>query len=139
MGIGLRVFLVDNNDAFIKVSYARWERLHSNHPTERFPEYAGKRMRFIMVFLDLEERKPVYINHLDLGYIIFDADGKMDQEDWERHKHLVVESADLFGPEENEGNVINAQTEFLRRTYRHRYRWEFPDGMLERLIKTIFS
>lgn len=139
MGLGLRVFFVHNNDDFIKVSYARWDRLHSKHPTECFPEYAGKRMRFIFVILDLEEKKPVYIRHIDLGFITFDAEGKMDQEDWEKHLHLAVESADLFGPEENEGNVINARTQFLRKGYHHRYRWDFPDGMLERLIRTFFG
>jgi hypothetical protein len=73
------------------------------------------------------------------GYVTFDGAGKLDQEEWARHLLLAVESADLLGPEETDGNVIMARAEFLRRRYHHCYRWDFPDGMLDRLIKTIFG
>jgi hypothetical protein len=139
MGMGIRVFFIDNNDALIKVSYARWDRLHSDHPTECFPEYAGKKIRYIFVILDLEERKPVFINRIDCGYVTFDAAGKLDREEWAKHLLLAVESADLLGPEKTDDNVIMARAEFLRRRYHHRYRWDFPHGMLDRLIKTIFG
>jgi hypothetical protein len=139
MGRGFRVFFVDNNDNLLKVSFARWERLNNRHPTECFPEFAGKRLRYIMVVLDLEEKKPFYISYIDCGYVTFDAAGKVDQEEWERHLQLAANSFDPFGPEANEGNVINAQTRFFRRSYDHKYRWNFSDGMLERLIKAIFG
>ena len=139
MGRGFRVFFVDNDDGLLKVSFARWDRLNNRHPTECFPEYAGKRLRYVMVVLELEEKKPVYISYIDCGYVTFDAEGKVDQEDWERQLQLAANSIDLFGPEANEGNVINAQTRFFRRSYHHKYRWDFSDGMLERLIKAIFG
>jgi hypothetical protein len=59
MGMGLRVFFVDDNNALIKVSFARWDRLCNDHPKECFPEHAGKRLRYIFVVLELVNRNPV--------------------------------------------------------------------------------
>ena len=46
MGIGIRVFLVDDDDSIKRLPLTRYERLARRDPKERLPQHAGKRVRF---------------------------------------------------------------------------------------------
>jgi hypothetical protein len=138
-GLGLRIFLVDENDALIKVSIARWNRLFNDHQGECFPEHAGKKLRYILAVLELHNKKPDFISHIDCAYITFDSEGKLDRNEFDKQMHLAVESAALLEPEKIHANVIMAEDRFAKKTYRHTYKWNLPDGMLDRLIRAIFT
>ena len=43
MGLGLRVFVFDENDVR-KITYAKFQRLLDGHENERLAEYAGKKL-----------------------------------------------------------------------------------------------
>ena len=43
MGIGTRIFLVDENDFLHRISISRYNRLTKPDSDERFTQYAGKR------------------------------------------------------------------------------------------------
>lgn len=45
----------------------RFERVYlSQEKNERFPEYAGQRVRYALVVLELKDKKPVAIERIDL-------------------------------------------------------------------------
>jgi len=73
MGIGIRVLLVDDDDSIKRFPLTRYERLLRRNPNERLPQYAGKRVRFAEVAVELEERKPVQIIRAVYGILPFDS------------------------------------------------------------------
>ena len=44
MGIGLRIFLVNDDNSIQRLAVARYDRLLRRDPEERLPRYAGKRL-----------------------------------------------------------------------------------------------
>lgn len=54
MGIGLRIFLVNDDDSLERLAVARYERLLRRDPEECLPQYAGKRVRYALVAYEVE-------------------------------------------------------------------------------------
>jgi len=50
VGIGVRTFLIDNDDSLQRFSMARLDKLLRSGFRETLPQYAGKRIRCAMVF-----------------------------------------------------------------------------------------
>ena len=78
MGTGFRIFIVNDDDSLRRLSLAKFERLRRRDPEERLPEYAGKRVRYALVVMEVENRKPVGINLIQYGYLPFDSEGRFD-------------------------------------------------------------
>jgi hypothetical protein len=76
MGIGLRIFVVHDNDSIQRLSLACYERLIRRDPEERLPQYAGKRIRYAMTVLELANRKPVEIIKIQYALLSFDSEGR---------------------------------------------------------------
>jgi hypothetical protein len=53
MGIGIRVFLIDDNDTLHRISMARLDRLLHFDRRESLHLYAGKRVRCAMVVVEV--------------------------------------------------------------------------------------
>lgn len=53
MGIGLRIFLVNDDDSIKRLPYTKYERLLQQDSGVRFPQYAGKRVRYVEVAIDI--------------------------------------------------------------------------------------
>ena len=50
MGIGIRIFLIDENDSLHRISTSLYNRLTNPDSDECFTQYAGKRVRCAMIF-----------------------------------------------------------------------------------------
>ncbi len=61
MGLGSRIFIVNDDQSIEKLSLARFERLFRQDPDERLSKYAGKRVKYAHVILELKNRKPVEV------------------------------------------------------------------------------
>jgi hypothetical protein len=121
MGIGVRVFFVDDRDAMRKVPYARFERSWDQHPEECFPEYAGTRTRCAIVYVNLENRKPINISHLEFLIITFGKNGRIDSTEFDRGMALAIQTLGSLKPDAE--NVIAAEHLIARRRYHHEFRW----------------
>jgi hypothetical protein len=138
MGTGVRVFFVAEDDSLIKVSVARWDRLHNNHPAECFHHYAGKKVRYILAFLEMEDRKPVQFTYTECGYIFFDSEGKLDEEEWHKQLQLAGQGMSLLDIREEKSNVINASGRFAQKTYHIKYKWEMSSVLLNKMVCAVF-
>ena len=69
MGMSLRVFFVNDDDSIDHFALPRYERLLTGDPNERLPQYAGKRVRYILLLVDLLNREPVEILRSYLFYL----------------------------------------------------------------------
>ena len=68
MGIGCRVFLIDDNDSLQRISMGRLTRLLHFDRRESLQQYAGKRVRCAMVFLEVAGRQVQAI--MDIDYFL---------------------------------------------------------------------
>jgi len=94
MGIGCRVFLVDD-DSIQRISMARLDRLLHFDRAERLQSYAGKRVRCAMVFLEVAGRHVLPIRHIDYFLIPLNVEGQIDKKEWEKGMRVGM---DLLPP-----------------------------------------
>lgn len=129
-----RYFLVTDEDEIIRLSNARFERLHSNPPKDNLAELAGQRMRWAEIIVALENRKPSKILRATYGYLHFNSDGCLNVDRYMQDAAVVMNAGfpKLF-VEEEPHNVINAQQEFAKRQRDHSVWWK-PNATLEQQI-----
>jgi hypothetical protein len=133
MGIGCRVFFVDDNDSLQRISMARLDRLLHSDRTESLPQYAGKRVRCAMVFVEVAGRQVLAIRNIDYSLLTFDVKGQINKKEWEKGMRLGMELLPSVLDGEYPKKVINAQHRFAKRRYEHEFKWK-PSRKLEEAI-----
>ena len=138
MGTGIRVFLVHEHDSIERFSVARFERLRDEDSEGRLPQYAGKKIRYVIVFLETKDRKPVDILHIDHSYLLFDSEGRLDPKEKEIVSGFTI---DLIAPLEEKENkkIIDARNRFVQKRYADRYRWESTPEIAKSVVEAIFG
>jgi hypothetical protein len=135
MGTGFRVLLIDHNGILRRMSMRRYERLINPDSAERLLEYAGKKLRFVYVVLDLLRRKPVAIKHIDYFMLSFDATGRVDCSEWDREAALIGEMVSIPLLEPPHETVIDARRHFAKKRYFQEFKWT-PSQEVETAIMT---
>jgi repressor LexA len=100
---------------------------------ECFPEYAGKRVRYALVAIDLVDRKPVEFLYMEYGYLDFDANGQLDIVEQEKADRLGGEMIDFKEEYLLSPKIVHAQDRFAQKRYVDKYRWT-PTEELEATI-----
>ncbi len=142
MGIGFRVFLIDDNDSLHRLPMARYERLLDSVPGERLPQYAGKRVRCAMVYLEVEGRKPQSIIRIDYQIIPLDEQGRIDRSEREKEMRLVFESMSpllsIF-KEDRPEKIFDARSKFAKKRYEQEFKWSPSPEIQEAIMSAIFG
>ncbi|NQT56357.1 MAG: hypothetical protein HQ551_09030 [Desulfobacteraceae bacterium] len=139
MGISLRIFLVNDNDSIQRFPLARFERLIQRDPKERLPQYAGKRVRYVEVALELEQRKPIGI--LRILYLImpFDSEGRVDATEQEKEQRLGIDMIPPMLPDRDSSQVVEARHRFAKKRFDNEYRWKPTQEIEFAIMKAIFG
>ena len=88
MGLGTRIFLV-NDEGFLKrFPLAKFERLRKGE--ECLPQYAGQRIPYVFILLEVQNRKPIGIYKIQYSYLPFDSKGQIDATEREAATMLAV-------------------------------------------------
>ena len=139
MGTGLRIFLVNDDDCLERLSVARFERLVRRDSQERIPQCAGKRVRYAMVVLELENRKPLGIRGIEYAFLHFDSEGRIDAIEWEKEARLAMEVLPPLVNGRERSQVVDARYRFWRKRYDHEYKW-IPNPEVEAaIVEAIFG
>lgn len=96
MGTAIWIFVVDDDDSIQRFPLTRYERLIERNPKERLPKYAEKRVRYILIAVDLVNREPVEILRAQFSYLSFDSDGLLDRAKLREEVNLYI---DILPPE----------------------------------------
>jgi len=139
MGTGLRVFLVNDDGSLKRFPLARFERLFQHNPEERLPQYAGKRVRYVLVIVDLVNREPVEIISIQYAILTFDSEGKIDAAELEKEMRLGVNMVPIGTTEDISCKVVDVEHRFLQRRYENRYLWKPTPEIEEAIVKAIFG
>ena len=139
MGVSVRVFLVDDNDSLQRISMARLDRLLHFDRAANFPQYAGKRMRCAMVFVEVAGRRVLSIRNIDYFLLMFDDEGRINKEEWEKGMSLGMELLPFIPDKEHPKQVINAQHRFAKRRYEHEFKWKPSRKVEEAIVAAILG
>ena len=139
MGIGCRVFLLDQNDSVQRISMARLDRLLHFDRRESLPQYSSKRVRCAMVFVEVAGRIVLSIRNVDYFLLTFDAKGQIDKKEWERGIRFVMDLLPPIADKEYPKKIINAQHRFAKRRYEHEFKWKPDRKSEERIVTAAFS
>ena len=139
MGISLKIFLVDDDDSIERLPLTRYERLLRGEPEERLLQYAGKRVRYALVVVDLINRIPVEILRIEHSFLSFDSDGRLDLSDREKWARLAL---DLLPPLPT-GNdilqVIDARHHFAKKRYDNEHRWAPSQKIVKAVVAVSYT
>jgi len=102
---------------------------------ERFTQYAGKRMRCAMIFLEVEKRRPLSIIRTDYYYLPFDNQGRINSTEQEKQLRLSSEIVPPIFEEQSSKKVLDAQSRFAKKRYKHEFQWT-PNPEIETSIMT---
>ena len=138
MGLSLRIFLVDDDDSLRRLPLARYERLLRGEAGESLPQYAGRRVRYVLVSVDVVDRKPVEIVHIQYSTLAFDSKGRLDQVDRKRKAKLAMDLLPALSGDDPE-QVIDARHRFAKKRYDSEYRWKPSLGIEAAIINAIFG
>ena len=91
MGVGCRVFLIDDNDSLQRISMVRLNRLLHFDRRESLQQYAGKRVRCAMAFLEVAGRQVLAIRNIEYSLLQFNDKGRIDKKEWEKGLRLGMD------------------------------------------------
>jgi hypothetical protein len=124
MGIGLRIFFVLNDgDRLQRISLKQFDSLWGDSK-EPLPQYAGESVRYALVVLEVQDRKPYAIKSIDCGILKFDSKGQIDVNEWHRQAKLAIEMMPSLIPEPRSSPVINARSQFSKKRFEHEFQWQ---------------
>ena len=118
MNIGIRVFILENDGSLRPLPVRKFDGLLRGEIL--YPEYAGKRVRYAMISVELENRKAVEIVRADYGFVSFDARGRLDEKDMERQMRQVANTLSVPG---QESNFIDSRPPIAQQRYRAEFKW----------------
>ena len=139
MGIGTRIFLIDENDSIHRISMACYNRMTNPNSDERFTQYAGKRVRYAMIFLEVEKRKPLSVVRTEYYYLPFDNRGRIDSTEMEKRIRLSLEIVPPIFEEQSPKKVLDAQSRFAKKRYKQEFQWTPSPETEIAIMKTIFG
>ena len=140
MGTGLRIFLLNDDDSLERLPLAKFERLRRGDPKESLPQYAGKRVRYALAVVEMENRRPVAIAMVQHSYLYIDSKGRIDPAvEGEKEATLAVNLVPPSPKEGQIGGVINAHHRFARKHYERRYTWMPTPEIVESIAAAIFG
>lgn len=134
------MFFVDKDDHLQPVPLKRFERfVLCEDSSERFPEFAGERVRYALITVEVEDRRPVAIKRADYSILKLTSRGKLDRVEWNRALRLVMGMISLPLPKAQNSSVIDASSRFYRKRHEDEFRWQ-PSQEIEAAIEqAIFS
>ena len=139
MGTGVRLFFINDDSTIRRIPWARYERLLKGDSNRCFQEYAGKSVRYALVFLELINRKPVEIISIQYAILSLDDEGQISSGEYEKEMRLGAQM--LVPTEANPSfpNVIDATGRFAIKSFKDRYTWNPSPEIEVAIIKAVFG
>ncbi len=133
MGSGHRIFLIDDSDKIQRIPATRFERLRNRDPKESLPHHKSSRIRFALIILELENRKPISIEWIDYGYLQFDSTGRLDPNFLDAEAETASRLIPMLPFQGKSSGVIQADHKFASKRYKNEFTWS-PSSQLEQMI-----
>jgi hypothetical protein len=132
MGIGVRAFLIVEGNVS-RVPFRQLERLLCGDAHEVMGQYAGQRIRCALAYVELVNRRPVAVRHVDYMVLPFASDGRLDGAETERGQRLAIASTGSWFGAVSEP-VVEFAPYLAARRYRTEFKWVPTQAEVEALM-----
>ena len=133
MGRSLRVFFMEEDETVVKIPLSKFQRFYDGDPNTAFPDYAGKVIRCAMAHLELDNRQPVGIHHIDFMKVYIDPEGRRDQE--KAHEEFRLANSFLEGSmRDEEAKVISIEPYLARKRLKEYFRWMPTESQISAVL-----
>ena len=139
MGLSIRVFIVEDDNTIKRLPMIRFERMLNRDANEKLSKYAGKRVRYALIVVDLVNRRPIEIIKDEFAYLNFDDKGRLKISEHEKRESLAFDMLSFFSQEQQDKRVIDARHKFAKKRYFNKYRWEPTDKLVAAIAEAIFG
>jgi hypothetical protein len=139
MGVSLRAFIVDEDDTVHKISYVMYKRLVGQDPHECLKQYAGQRVRYALIAVQVKNRRPVNILHTEEGFFTFDLKGRLDLSSRKEEIKLIFDSLTPHTWNKSPKRVVDARHHFAKKKFEGKYTWKPTPQIAETIIRMIFG
>ena len=139
MGLGIRIFIVEDDDTIKRLPLTRYERLFKRDPDERLLEYAGKRVRYALIVVDLVNRKPIEVVRDEFGFLEFDDEGRLKVSEHEKQESLAFDILAPLLSDQTNDRIIDARHKFAKKRYFDKYSWTPTDEIVVGMAEAIFG
>ena len=139
MGLGYRVFIVNDDDSLQRIPFAKYDRLYREDSQEQLLQYTGQRVRCAFVILLVEGRKPQSIAFIDCHRIPFNAAGRVDLKEVEDYARSIGGFLDLPVEKRKRDKIIDAHSVFARKRYEREAKWSLTPELEKAIEKAIFG
>jgi hypothetical protein len=139
MGGSIRVFIVADDDTIKRLPLACYERLHKRDPDERFLKYAGKRVHYYLIVVDLVNRRPIEIVRDEFGFLEIDDKGRLKVSEHDKQKSLAFDMLAPLLSDQTNSRVIYARHKFAKKRYFDKFSWTPTDEIAVGIAEAIFG
>ena len=87
-------------------------------------QYAGKRIRYALIVLEMINRKPAEILMTEYSYLSFDSKGRLDTNEREKAARLAIDSMEPILPDKSPEQIIDVKHRFAKKRFEERYLWD---------------
>jgi hypothetical protein len=84
-------------------------------------QYAGKRIRYALIVLEIINQKPVAILMTEYSFLTFDSKGRLDAGKREKSARLVMDTLEPITPKQKPGEIIDVKHRFSKKRFDDRY------------------
>ncbi len=145
MGIGYRVFLVDESDRPQRISQKRFDELLNRERGGRVPgPFVGQdTVRYANVVYETEHRRPVAVLREEYGILPLAADGRLDCARVDEMLQLVsrartpMDGMKWAAPRRE--SVVDGNRRFAEKRLRHEWEWQPSAELWEELRAAVFG
>jgi len=134
MGLSLKYFIYDEDTDNLKtIPSSKFEKLFNFDPSVSLKEYSGRRIKYITVVIQLENRRPISITDMKFHIMKIDQHGRFDRAFMNELNLDVGEMVyvPISGLPEN---VIDKSSDFAEKKFKTKYSWS-PTPAIENIVK----
>jgi hypothetical protein len=138
MSTSIRIFIINDDDRVESLPVARYEKLLRRDVGIKISKYAGRRIRYASVVVELADRKPINVLYAQYSYLAFDAEGRLDINEREKK---ATSALDMLPPlyQNIDKHMIDARHKFARKRYEDTYKWQPSPEILADIESAIFG
>ena len=139
MGLSIRVFIVEDHDSINRLQLTKYERLLKRSSDEHLLKYAGKRVRYALLVVDLVNRRPTEIVRDQFGFLEFDDEGQLKIAEQGKMESLAFDMLAPILSDQTNSRVIDARHKFAKKSYLDKFSWTPTDEIIAAIAKAIFG
>jgi hypothetical protein len=139
MGLSIRIFIVEDDDTIKRLPLACYERLHKRDPDERLSKYAGKRVRYALIVVDLVNRKPIEIVKDQFAFLDFDDEGQLKVSEHDKKESLTFDILPPLLSDQTNDRIIDARHKFAKKSYFDKFSWTPTDEIVAAIAEPTFG